>query len=62
MILDLAWKTFDTLYALDSLGNYWLENERLIQMVRWRQMRRRKVAVQKICRRFVIASASAVGR
>jgi len=61
MILDLAWKTFDTLYALDSLANYWLENERLIRF-RWRQMRRRKVAVQKICRRFVIASASAVGR
>jgi len=24
------WKTFDTLYALDSFGDYWKENERLI--------------------------------
>src|SRR5436309_1610755 len=25
------WKTYDTFFALDSFGAYWLENERLIQ-------------------------------
>ena len=25
-----AWKTFDTLYALESFGDYWVENERLV--------------------------------
>jgi len=25
------WKTFNTLYALDSFANYWAENEKLIQ-------------------------------
>ena len=29
--LDFEWNTFDTLYALDSFGKYWLENEALIQ-------------------------------
>ena len=31
--MDLAvseWKAFDTQFALDSFGRYWLENERLI--------------------------------
>ncbi len=27
----LEWKTFDTLYALDSFANYWSENEKLIK-------------------------------
>jgi hypothetical protein len=29
--LDFEWKTFDSLYALDSFGTYWSENEVLIQ-------------------------------
>jgi hypothetical protein len=28
---DFDWKTFDTMYALDSFGQYWLENEALIK-------------------------------
>ena len=31
LLEEVEWKTFDTLYALDSFGAYWLENERLIK-------------------------------
>jgi hypothetical protein len=29
--LDIEWRTFETFYALDSFGDYWVENEALIQ-------------------------------
>ena len=30
MIITYQWRTFETFYALQSLGNYWVENERWI--------------------------------